>query len=393
MKKQAQRILDTIKRIAYRPTRGERAVFADVILQQITAMKEWDKNPMAVAIRTDAPGVLLAYNGKDVKAFTEGQLATVLAHETQHIRKGDNAKMKSFVGQEFANGWKGPMLFNVARDCQINDELYRLGFDKVEGVDGESMLGRNTEADAIDALMAEIAEKIPPPPEDEAGGGQGDVEAADELQEAGEGKPVQAVDVGKMADKSPTLGTAKVKSGVEQARWDNFLATILCTRQSEDRWHQQPKRMSGVDLYSSYDATLPRRQPMPRKSALMAIDVSGSMDEKGVQRLCALVRGAPANYDLTVVCFDTGIDEWKDFRNNDTMPRRGGGTDFNLVEKYATGMPRYPDAILVLTDGEAAIPTVKAPKNYTWVLYGADVAEFQAQAHMRSVDLNAIIKR
>ncbi len=387
--KASEIILSNIKRIAYNPTRAERLVFADVILQQITAMMSWDKNLMAVAVRKNAPGVVLAYNAADVEALTPAQVCTVLAHETQHIRTNDGVRMAAFKGQTFANNWPGPKLFNVARDCQINDELYRLGFAKVEGVCGVDLLGRNTEKDSIEALMAEIAEKIQPPEEEQQAG---DVEATAELAEA-DGEVTEAVDVGKMADKSPTKGPKSVVSEQERARWENFMATVMDTRQSEDRWHKQPKRMSGVDAYMAYEATLPRRQPMPRKSALMAIDVSGSMDERGVQRICALVRNAPANYDLTVICFDDACEEWKNFRTNETMPRRGGGTDFQLVEDFALDMPRRPDAILVITDGQDRIPKVKNPETYTWILYQADVPAFQSQAQMRSVDLNAIIRR
>ncbi len=393
-KKVQQRILNVIKRMAYRPSRAERVVYADVILQQMTAMQAWEKHLMAVIIRNEAPGFLLLYKADGVKKLSDGQLATVLAHECQHIRKGDGAKIKTYEGKKVGE-WDAPTLFNVARDCQINDELFRLGFDKVEGMSGEATLGRNTEADDIDALMAELAEKLdpPPPPEsgDDAGDGQVDLQGT-ELAEGEEGKPVE-VDVGKMAGNEPTKGPARVKGSLEQARWDNFLATVLDTRNSEDRWHRQPKRLAGVEMYTSYQATLPRRQPLPRKTALMAIDVSGSMDETGVQRICALIRNAPSNYNLTVVCFDTGIDEWKDFRTNEEMPRRGGGTNFAMVKQFALNMGQYPDAILCITDGGGTVPEVKRPANWTWIIYGADADEFGQMAKMRSVDLDKIVVR
>lgn len=381
-----QRILAAIKRIAYQPTRTERQLYADAVLQQITAMLAWDRSIMAVASRRNAPGVVLAFNPNEVSNLTAAELTGVLVHETQHILANDQDKMALYAAMPWPNGWEGGQLFNVARDCQINDQLCRLGVRLPRGAAyGETLLERNTERDEIVSLMHEIAEKVEPPPapEDNDLGGTG------ELSEAGDDE-LEKVEMGSSKKSSSQPASAVLSE--EQARWENFLATILDTKQTEDRWHQQPKRLSGVSMYMTYETVLPRRSPLPRKTALMAIDVSGSMDERGVAKICALVRNSPANYALTVICFDDGCAEWENFRSNDQMPRRGGGTDFGLVETYAKGMRRYPDAILCITDGDATIPVVAKPSVWTWILYGADAVRFGEMASMRAVDLREVIR-
>jgi predicted metal-dependent peptidase len=390
-------IMGVVRRIAYEPTRAERKVMADVILQQITRTLAQDKFIMAVAKKKNAAGIILAYDPAKLKGIDDESLATMLAHETQHLRAGDLDASRAYVEpRDWFNGWDGCVLHNVARDMQINDELIDLGFKHVPGMLlGMDKLGHDTQRQPVEAVMREFAasNKAPPPNgegEGEDGDGEGHAHPSEgELGDA-EGEEVS---VTKAPGTEATKGPANVSQGEEQARWANFLATVLDTRNSEDRWHQQPKRLSGVAQFARYEAALPRRQPLPRKSALMAIDVSGSMDEAGVQRICTMVRNSPANYDLTVICFDTGADEWKNFRTNDTMPRRGGGTEFALVEEFAQKMSRYPDSILCITDGGGEIPKVRNSKVWTWVLYGADAQEFQSRAEMRTVELETLVRR
>lgn len=379
------RLMRLVKRIAYHPTRAERLLSVDVILQQITGLLRTDKYIMVVCKRTEASGILLAFDPERLAERSDADICQILAHETQHLRTVDLTRLVPFrAPRDWYRGWGGRLLFNVARDLQINDLLLRTGYKKHDALYGLDYLQREVgEHEEIEALMREVAEKFPPPPQDTCPHPE-----AGELQEA----EVVEVEV-KTQGGERSAKPASVVPSQEQARWDNFMATVLDLRKSEDRWHRSPKRLSGVSVFASHDAILPRREPLPRKTALMAIDVSDSMDERGVQRICNMVRNSPANYQLTVICFNTEAAEWQNFRKNTEMPIRGGGTAFEAVEAYALSRSRYPDAILCITDGEADIPKVRRPSVWTWVIYGNDAEAFEAQASMRTVELEKVVRR
>lgn len=391
-----ERLLKNIKRIAYEPTWAERRVFADVILQQITAIAVVKEYPMAVMIRKNAPGIILGYSPEMLADLTDGELCTMLCHETQHLRSNDlNVQGTYKAERDWYNGWNGSMLHNVARDCQINDLIVgKLRMPYVEGgMYGTEALGHATDAMETEAVMREVAQKLPPPPENDPQPMDLQVQELEAADAAGKEEQEVSVSGGKEAAKYATQKVSTVSRSPEQARFDRFLAEMLDTRKHTESWFRVPKRLMGVRQFAEREIVIPNKTPLPRLTALLAIDVSGSMDEGGVQRLCSLIKNAPANYDLTVVCFDDDLAVWENFRTNNEMPRRGGGTDFGLVEAHAKKMVRYPDAILVLTDGGGDIPEVKKPKNWTWVLYQADVQGFAANAKMRSVDLEQVIKR
>jgi len=390
-------ILSLIKEIAYHATSVDMRVNADLILQEVTAVAPITLDaPMAVMARKGRPGIILGFNPLHLKGLSPAQVKTIMVHETQHLLAGDLMAGQDFKEnpKDWYNGWDGALLHNYARDCQINDLLYSLGYARVpKGVDGPSMLGRDTRQDAVETLMREIAAKYPPPPAGSAGDATGDAEA--QLARA----DAPGTDSGNKIEVTKEWGTAKsdkpaqVLVSDEQARWERFMAETLDSSKVKETWRNIPKRYAGVDMFAGREAVLPRRTPQPRKSALIAIDVSGSMDESGVDRLCNLVRNSGATYDLEVILFNTETKTWADFRTNTVMPMRGGGTNFTPVEEYCLRKARYPDAVLVLTDGQAELVAPKRPSVWTWVLYQANVDAFRDQFKMRSVGLDAIIKR
>lgn len=397
------KLTQIIKRIAYYPTRAETTMFADTILQQMAAMVPVEEAIMLVMPRKHGKGILLGYNAEQLKAFTDSQLTMILCHETQHLRTGDLGKLALWAEpRDWYNGWAGQMLFNVARDCQINDMLLAVGMAAIEGGwYGTKALDRDTQRDDVEALMREIAEKFPKPPNDAdamADLSAEELEAIDQML----GPIIEVAEKFFKPEDVPGHDTGKghgkqysVSPSGEQARFDNFLAEIMDTKKTQESWYRTQKRLNGIPEFANREYALPFRTPLPRKTALLAIDVSGSIDRRGVERFCNLVRNTPSSFELEVVCFDTQLAVWEDFRTNSTLPFQGGGTDFDLVETHARKSGRYPNAVVVITDGQAAIPTLRAPSVWTWVIYNSHesvLAEFRKH-NLRTVDLEAIIKR
>lgn len=374
-KRQSERVLEQVRAVAWHPRTTELQIYADIMLQQVTLLMQLKEGQtMAVAKRTNAQGLILGFDSAFVASLSDIQLRGLLCHEMQHIRTSDNTRMEAYQApRDWFNGWSGPQLFNYARDCQINDLLGRLRIElPTGGCTGPNMLGRDVADEEVEALMRELAQKQPPPASKQSL--SDDLQAAGELAQT-EGDESDEVKIGRQAGTQSNRKAGAAPTGSQQAAWDNFLAECLDTRKSRESWFKSNKRLSGVPGFADRSYCLPHREPLPRKHAVIAIDVSGSMDAQSVELLGSLVKNAPAAYDLTVLCFNTEVYVWEGFRAGEPMPTVGGGTDFGAVERWAAARTRYPDAILVLTDGEAACPAVKRALPWTWLIYGASSAD------------------
>ena len=393
------RLLTLMREIAYQPSGAEIGTFSDIFFQQVSAMLTWDKAPMAMVIRENRPGILFAYNPEKLSELNNAQLKTMLCHEMQHIRFEDMRKTGEWMAvprEEWMNGWEPGLLFNYARDCQINDELVARGMAYVpRGVYGTELLKRDTQHDDIEVVMRELAQVLRPPPPS-TGHGDTDPVAGDEVAEASETSSealheVKMQEPGKLA---PRRRAADVEVSPDQLAWDNFLAEVIDTRKYRESWYKTPKRMSGVKEFAEREYLMTSKVDVPRKRAAVYIDVSGSMDESGVKRICSLIRSSGMNYDLSVYCFDDDIEEWKNFRTTPEIPRRGGGTDFVLVETQNKASIRYPDAVICITDGGGEVPRIVQPGRWTWMLYGVDAKAWGAQnaPGMRVVDMAQLVR-
>jgi predicted metal-dependent peptidase len=70
---------------------------------------------------------------------------------------------------------------------------------------------------------------------------------------------------------------------------------------------------------------------------------------------------------LTAISFDRTAYPL-DIREKVPQILGGGGTSFDVIELFATQLARYPDLIVVLTDGHAPRPTVLHPDRWFWLL-------------------------
>lgn len=129
------------------------------------------------------------------------------------------------------------------------------------------------------------------------------------------------------------------------------------------------------DVMSRPDVTLPGSHTIqgPVKDRLLTVlfmDVSGScvkyLDK--FQQISLAFYAERETFDLRLFIFDTMVTEVKP-----GMPIRiGGGTAFNIIEDKVLQLEkeyhRYPDCVIVVTDGEGTHVKPKGPTKWVWLL-------------------------
>jgi len=151
--------------------------------------------------------------------------------------------------------------------------------------------------------------------------------------------------------------------------WDALLrnrVSSLLQEHTDESW--QPSRRMAA-LYPT--VILPSERVCDhrgRVSVLMAIDTSGSISPKQLDRLVAVTRTLlRERVELSAISFDVSA---YPFNLDDATraPLGGGGTSFKCIEEYAAGLTRYPDLIAVLTDGVGEAPKPLHPNRWLWML-------------------------
>ena len=135
----------------------------------------------------------------------------------------------------------------------------------------------------------------------------------------------------------------------------------------EERWAPPNRKIAW--LYPDVLLPADHKVEQYQTSVLMAVDSSGSISRSVLDRLLCVARSIPSDrIQLTTISFDTQVypvDIWQ----NVPAICGSGGTSFTSVEVFATQqMNRYPDLIVVLTDGYAPRPAVQHPNRWFWLI-------------------------
>lgn len=127
----------------------------------------------------------------------------------------------------------------------------------------------------------------------------------------------------------------------------------------ETIWTQPSRKLSAV--YP--DVLLPAIVPTGnRLNVLLALDASGSIDRYLLSVFTAIARKRIENTRVEAVTFDTEVYAFDLHKE----PRGGGGTSFACIERHALSRERYPDLVIVFTDGWAARPVISQPQRWIW---------------------------
>jgi predicted metal-dependent peptidase len=134
----------------------------------------------------------------------------------------------------------------------------------------------------------------------------------------------------------------------------------------EQRWAPPNRKIAW--LYPAVLLPADREVERRHMSVLIAIDSSGSIPPPVLERLVAVAHSIPADrVQVTAVSFDAKVypvDIWA----KEPKVWGGGGTSFNAVEVFAKQLNKYPDLVVVLTDGLVPRPTVLHPDRWFWLI-------------------------
>ncbi|OPF77343.1 hypothetical protein VT50_0221395 [Streptomyces antioxidans] len=171
------------------------------------------------------------------------------------------------------------------------------------------------------------------------------------------------------------LGLGALRGRTERTRrvdwWQRWLADTLASKLREGERLVYPKKHGAVLLALGHEPMLVHRGAERTKVVVIALDTSASMSDRVITWITELV-GHTDGVESHWLSFDA-----------DVMPfvpgervRGGGGTSFQHVVDYVEGRRAAggkrcevePDAVIVVTDGEAPRVTPARPDRWIWLI-------------------------
>ena len=169
-------------------------------------------------------------------------------------------------------------------------------------------------------------------------------------------------------------------AGKAQTNWREVLCDFVQEEICDYSFSPPDRRFSETDFFmpdfNEKDESV--------KNLLFMIDTSGSMSDKLVTEAFDEVRGALAQFDGRLEgylgFFDAVVVNPQPFSSIQELeiirPKGGGGTNFDIIFKYATTkMDERPYAIIILTDGYAPFPSESIAEDIPtlWIINNKDV--------------------
>lgn len=315
------------------------------------------------------------YNSRFIKMLRPKEIEFLFGHEVLHC-----------VYDHFGRrGDRDPQLWNIANDYCVNADLvkHRVGEkittvpclhdSKFDGMSSEEVydyLYERAEKIDIGDLVDQLLDEHMDENDDGSGGGDDDDDKKD-----GKGKrpKLSAEERQKIKDEikeailaaaAASDGAGNLPAGVKRIissmtepkmNWRELLRMQLeSTIKSDYTWMRASRR--GWHM----DAVMPGMKMDPMIDIAVAIDTSGSIDDKMLKDFLSEIQGImdsfPA-YKIHVISWDTEVHnpQQYDSENLDSIteyePGGGGGTDVNCVFKYFKDNDIDPKRLVVFTDG------------------------------------------
>ena len=308
------------------------------------------------------------YNSRFINMLKPKEIEFLFGHEVLHC-----------VYDHFGRrGDRDPMLFNVANDYAVNGDLkkHRVGefitsvpclYDaKFEGKSSEEIydiLYENAEkinlSDLIDKLLDDHLDGEGSDGEDDEEG-KGRPKISDEERQKIRDEIKEAV----LAAAAASDGAGNLPAGVKRLiqdmtapkmNWRELLRMQLeSTIKSDFTWMRASRR--GWHM----DAVMPGMKNDEMIDIAIAIDASGSIDERMLKDFLSEVQGIMDQfqaYKIHIITFDTNTynPATYDSDNLDTIcdyeVKGGGGTDFDCIFNYLKEEQIEPKRLVVFTDG------------------------------------------
>jgi len=390
-------------------------------------------NTMAVS-----PNGVLRWDAADLDELTVEQTAASLVHEVFHL-------LNEHHPRRHASGIldSDAPLWNVAADCEINDNLAATGVDMFSMVTPTSM-GQpdGLTAEMYYAALKKSGQGTPQPKQGgqsqgqgqsqpkagnapnkcggkcgsgKCGGGAGgepaDGEAGDkpgsgsgaEGRSAGDMKAVAVATAAAMQE-----AAAKQKGSVPggwvrwagdmlappKVRWQDKLRAKVRSAVNHaagmvDKTYKRPnRRQAGLGYGAGAPVLAGWHAPQPR--VMVALDTSGSMGsddfELAMNELEGILKAMPGRVVDFVACdaqvhAAVPVRSWREAK---ASLRGGGGTSFEPVMEHITGLPaaKRPHVLVVATDGYGDDPPIPRDVRVIWLVTRGNYCSAKSGEHV-----------
>jgi len=235
-----------------------------------------------------------------------------------------------------------------------------------------SLLGENDDVDdkELEDILNSIAEEVE------------DFDFVKSLME-GEISTTQNLIAGKGRGSEQRANVEKVKV---KKRWETVItkwckSKVTQKRNKIKRWGFVNRKFDNIACTSNYlfqgDPSIIDRSKLKEKNSIaLFLDTSGSCINLKHRFVSAAASIPKEFFDIHVATFDTKVKKIFDDKDSSSKIRHtsswsiwgGGGTSFDIIERYLQSLPKYPDAIFVITDGYGDSIYPEFPERFHWFL-------------------------
>ena len=368
-------------------------------------------------------------------ALTPREKQFVICHECLHVM------LDHGVRNGLSVPGATPRLVNMAQDITINEMIVNLfGFDREDirewkkycwidtCFDDPGVISRN------ETFLYYLEKLIKNPPKDEKDGGpsifdEHGLKPDGQFQPAGGGTETQtekenkqdaantiaaemtAEELENILKSLPEAGEAGSMSGMLESliavkgkrvhlKFKHLIRKLKKTSLKEvpidvESFTKDDRRFN--DVLSRGDILLPGKAEISKLSAdrlltLVFMDVSGSCLQflKTFNQVFRAFDEERKIFETRLFIFDTTVTEVKP----GDRARIGGGTKFDIIEKKCIALEeeykRYPDCVVVITDGDGTPVDPKAPTKWIWLLTPKDSTKKYIPTKSRTFSIDQV---
>jgi predicted metal-dependent peptidase len=354
--------------------RDAKSAFFATLALRLTAGPAWD----VATVATD--GRALRYSPSFVTGLSPDELVGVLAHEVMHCALAHPSRR----ADRDLEKW------NVACDLAINPLLVAAG---VRLPSSRLMPGEGGYAGLEPGLSAEQYYGTLPadPPGDPSGDGSGNGRPGDPggcgaVTDPAAGDPAdnRALEadwrVAVVQAQTAAVSRGELPAGLGRsvetilhppADWRSVLREFVSSHARNDySWARPNRRLISQGLY------LPGLRSEELGSVVLAVDTSGSIDEKLLGMFAAEANAVLAAYDcaVTVLCHDVAVQKVQTWTSTDGPllldPVGGGGTSHVCVFDWLSASDIDAVCLIALTDLETEFPMTVPAVPVLWAVAG-----------------------
>jgi hypothetical protein len=335
--------------------------------------------------------------------LTHREKLFVICHETLHVILDHGVRNGLSVKDAT------PTLVNIAQDITINEMIVDMfGFDRTDLRDWQKFCWIDTcfkdpllitRNETFLYYLEKLIHEGPPPNVDGSGGpGLVDQHATESAENTLEQKKNKDEFAQTLAEELYAGELEEMLKVLSEASTDDSSFELLIAKKMKDvkfKFKAIIKKLKRtsikiqedeiesfikddrrfVDLIKNHDIALPGKHEveMPKQAKLLTavfMDVSGSCIEHFhiFQKVAIAFEREKELFDVRLFTFDTHATEI-----NATRSARGaGGTRFDIIETKCKELEieyaRYPDCVIIISDGEGSQVTPQIPSRWIWLL-------------------------